>query len=129
MIRSTAGKYREPLPADCPPDEAQKITVQMVVYRLVRTNPPTMSDFRSQRAEKPYSKFQVSECRARGLSVFAKREDSQHAAKLPSLRGRLICEVRLEPDAGPIQHTGPRSHHTWWPLARFDILRGIVAVR
>ena len=128
MIRNTAGKYLEPLPADCPPDEAQDITVQMMVYRLVRTNIPTMSDFRSQREEKPYRKFHVSECRARGLSVYLKREDSQYAAMLPALRGRLICKVRLSPGAGAIQQTGSRSHHTWWPLARFNILRSIVEV-
>lgn len=128
MIRNTDGKYLEPLPADCPPDEAQEITVPTVVYRLVRTNPPTMNDFRSQRAEKPSRKFHISECRARGLSVFLKREDSQYAAKLPTLQGRMICKVRLESGDGAIQQTGSRSHHTWWPLARFDILRRIAEV-
>ena len=44
--------YREPLPEDCPPDEAEEITAPRVVYRLVRNNPPTGDDFLSQRAEK-----------------------------------------------------------------------------
>ena len=115
--------YRESLPPGCPPDEAREIASSAAVFRLVRTHPPTADDFRSQRAEKPFQKFHgVSECHARGLSVFSRREDSQRALKLPALRGRSICRVQLESGAGSIQQTGRRSHHTWWPLAEFDIL-------
>ena len=28
----------------------------------------------------------------------------------------------LESGAGSMQQTGRPSHHTWWPLAEFDIL-------
>ena len=119
----TERKYRESLPPGCPPDGAREITSSAAVFRLVRTNPPTADDFRSQRAEKPTREFHgVSECRARGLSVFSRREDSQRALKLPALRGRLICRVQLESGAGSMQQTGRPSHHTWWPLAEFDIL-------
>ena len=44
---------REPLPDDCPPDEADEITVPLFVYRLVRSMPPTGDGFRSRRAERP----------------------------------------------------------------------------
>ena len=114
--------YRETLPDGCPPDAAEEIAESREVFRLVRGNPPTLDDFRSQRAEKPNAVFQVSECQARGLSVFAERRDSERALKLPTLRGRLICRLRLEPGAGRIQQTGRPSHHTWWPLAAVDIL-------
>ena len=92
------------------------------VFRLVRNTPPTLDDFRSQRAERPEAIFQVSECQARGLSVLADRSDSERALKLPVLRGRLICRLRLDVGAGRIQQTGRPSHHTWWPLAAFDIV-------
>ena len=94
------------------------------VFRLVRTNPPTDRDFRSQRAERPSHRFRdVSECQACGLSVFTARQDAVRASKLPSLRGRLLGRVQLEAGAGHIQQTGGRpSHHTWWPLAGFDVL-------
>lgn len=114
--------YREPLPEECPPDGAEEIAAPREVFRLVRNSPPTVGDFLSQRAEKPDAVFQVSECQARGLSVFAERRDSERALKLPTLRGRLICRLRLEAGAGRIQQTGRRSHHTWWPLAAFDIM-------
>lgn len=116
-------EYREPLPAGCPPDAAREIIEPRSFFRLVRDNPPTDDDFRSQRAEKPFHTFPgISECQARGLSVFARREDSSRALLLPSPRGRWICCVKLGPGAGSIQQTGRRSHHTWWPLAPFDIL-------
>ena len=113
-------RYREPLPQGCPPDAAEEISTAWRVFRLVRTNPPTDRDFRSQRAERPAHGFRsVSECRARGLSVFAARQDAERALKLPGLRGRLLCGV--EAGAGHIQQTGRPSHHTWWPLADFNI--------
>lgn len=114
--------YLEPLPEGCPPEEAEEITAQRAFFRLVRNNPPTLDDFRSQRAEKPEATFRVTECQARGLSVFGDRRDSERALKLPSLRGRSICRLNLEFGAGRIQQTGRPSHHTWWPLAAFDIL-------
>ena len=116
-------KYREPMPDGCPPNDAEEIATAWGVIRLVRTNPPTDDDFRSQRAEKPSHQFRgVTECQARGLSVYAARQDAERALKLPSLRGRLLCGVRLEAGAGHIQQTSRPSHHTWWPLADFDIL-------
>jgi hypothetical protein len=114
--------YREELPEDCPPEAAEEIAVARSVFRLVRTRSPTLDDFRSQRSEKPQAIFNISECQARGLSVFAIRQDSEKALKLPTLRGRLICRVNLDTGAGRIQQTGKPSHHTWWPHAAFDIL-------
>lgn len=115
--------YREQLPDGCPPDSAEEISEPWEVFRLVRTRPPTDDDFRSQRAEKPTRDFPgVTECVARGLSVHTKREDSERASKLPSLRRRFLCRLKLEAGAGCVLQTRRPSHHTWWPLADFDIL-------
>ena len=115
--------YRERLPSGCPPAEAEEIGAAREVFRLVDTNPPTDADFASQRALRPGKIFPgVTECQARGLSVHTDVSDSKKVLKLPAHRGRQICRVRLEPGAGHIQQTGPRSHHTWWPLADYDIL-------
>jgi len=115
-------KFRELLPEGCPPDDADEVFAERDVFRLVRTHSPTIDDFRSHRAEKPDGKFGVSECQARGLSVHVDRRDSERALKLPALRGRFICLVHLRAGAGRIQQTGRPSHHTWWPLAEFNIL-------
>ena len=115
--------YREQLPEGCPPDDSLEISEPWEAFRLVRTTPPTDDDFRSQRAEKPDHVFPgATECEARGLSVHTERRDSERALKLPSLRGRFICRLRLESGAGRILKTGARSHYTWWPLSDYDIL-------
>jgi hypothetical protein len=115
--------YREQLPAQCPPDAAEEITVEREVFRVVRTDPPTEDDFRSQRALKPEAVFHgVTECQARGVSVFSDRRDGEKLLKLPRMRGGLLAPVRLTPGAGRIQQTFKPSHHTWWPFADFDIL-------
>ena len=116
--------YRDSLPAGCPPDEAEEIAAPLAVFRLVRTDPPTHNDFLSQRQEKPGKVFDnVTECQACGLSVFADKHDAvAKAQKLPHLKNRRICRVTLQAGAGRIQPTFQPSHHTWWPLAKFDIL-------
>lgn len=118
--------YREPLPDGCPPDDAEEITERRIVYRLVRTNPPTDDDFRSQRAEKPDAKFHNlpgGECQARGLSVFSRRRDAERQLKKAHFRGWRLCEVTLDQGAGRIHRWSTRgSHYTWWPLDDFDIL-------
>lgn len=116
--------YRDSLPEGCPPDAAEEVTTPRAVFRLVRTDPPTLDDFLSQRQEKPNKEFYgVTECQACGLSVFADRRDAEaKALKLPRLRNRKICRVSFPAGAGRIQQTFQPSHHTWWPLADFDIL-------
>ena len=115
--------FRESLPAGCPPDEAGEIVETRIVYRLVRNNPPTEEDFRSQRASNPDRVFRnVNECQARGLSVRSGRRESIEYMKLRRFRSSLLCRVQLGGGAGYIQQTGEGTHHTWWPLASFDIL-------
>ena len=116
--------YRELLPDNCPPDEAEEIDEPRVVYRLVRNSPPTDGDFRSQRAERPDRVFRnITECQARGLSVRTDLGSAVELMGLRTMRGRMICEVQLDHEAGRIMQTGEDpGHSTWWPLAEYDIL-------
>lgn len=115
-------KFKESLPAQCPPTEAEEISAPKVVYRLVTSHPPVEQDFASWRALNPAKPCKPDECQALGLSVHTELEHSLAAAKLPSLKGKHPCRVRLDSGAGFIQQTSRWSHHTWWPLAEFDIL-------
>ena len=116
-------EYREPLPADCPPPDAVEIVEPRIVYRFVRNNPPTFDDFRSQRAINPRGRWSVSECQARGVSVFMNLDSANEVRQeVENLHGTLICEVVLDEGAGRIRSAGSRSHCTWWPLADYDIL-------
>ena len=115
--------YRESLPDGCPPEEAEDVSEPRVVFRLVRNDPPADDDFRSQRAERPNHRFRdATECRVRGLSVHGDIRDSAKTMKLPAQKGKHVCRVDLDAGAGSIQKTGRASHHTWWPLAGFDII-------
>ena len=114
--------YREPLPEGCPPDGAEAITAPRVVYRLVRSSPPTDYDFRSQRAERPAARFSASECQARGASVYANRRDAERQTEIPKLNRLAVCQVDLVVGAGRIKKTGGSSHYTWWPYGDYSIL-------
>lgn len=114
--------FREPLPEGCPPEVAEVLVEPRDVFRLVSTNPPIDADFRSQRALNPTKSYSLSECQTRGLSVHAELADSVRTLKLPRFRKSKVCRVSLLPGAGYLQQTGTPSHHTWWPLAAFDIL-------
>ena len=83
--------YRELLPDDCPPDDAEKIDAARFVYRLVRNNPPTDDDFLSQRAERPDQIFRdVTECQARGLSVFTNLNIAERLSASGRLQGMTV---------------------------------------
>ena len=115
--------YREPLPEDCPPPQAEEIAVPRIVYRLVGNDPPVDDDFSSWRVKNPGEQPRnASECHARGLSVYSRSRDVRRLIELSGATEARVCEVALDGGAGRIQKTSGRSHYTWWPLADFDIL-------
>ena len=124
MKKNPITKYRDILPENCPPDSAAEIISQRYVFRLVQSVPPSEKDFESQRAKNLDAEFTgVSECQARGLSVFSTKSHPENLLRLPKFRTYKICRVTLKHGAGKIQQTGSRpTHHTWWPLAQYDIL-------
>ena len=109
--------YREPLPDNCPPPEAWEIDETYAVYRFVAAETPAEADFRSQRAKLPAARFRVTECQARGLSVFLNLEDAKSLAQRNGLTGVRFCQVTLGKGAGRMLKTGRSSHHTWCLVA------------
>lgn len=119
----TEPRYREELPDGCPPSDAMIIREQFIVFRLVEGDNPTPRDFDSQRALKPHARFNVCECRARGVSVFTDPADLLNVKRTQRYRNRRRCRVSLGPGAGKIKNdSGRGSHHCWWPYAEYDIL-------
>ena len=115
--------FRDELPEGCPPENADKFRTETICYRLVHNDPPIDDDFRSQRTLEPNRDFGVSECRARGLSVFMQAADATRVARRSrNLRGVKLAQLTLNEGAGYIKKTGAKSHHTWWPYQAFDIL-------
>ena len=113
--------YREKLPDGCPPADAQEISNVVVVFRLVRSDPPTDEDFKSLRALRPLQKFGTPECVALGLSVHKDLKRCEKLASLPKFKGCFVAKLSLGPGAGKIKQTFSNSHHTWWPRCEYDI--------
>lgn len=121
--------FREPLPLGCPPVEAEQITEPRIVYRIVQGDPPTDDDFWSQQATSPDKLFRgVTECQARGLSVFDDLRQARSLLATPRFRGCFVCQVCLTVGSGYIQRTGRRNHFTWWPFAEYAILEGCLVI-
>lgn len=121
-------EYSGDLPSDCPPADSDEITKDIVVFRIVKSNPATNDDFKSQREERPTAIFTVPECFARGVSVRTELTDSMELLKLPRLRGRAVCRVTLGAGSGSIKQTFKPSHHTWWRAAGFAMPDGCEVV-
>ena len=82
-----------------------------------------MQDFESPRSRRPTGNLgKMSECHARGLSVWTDAESCENARRLTALRSVPVCRIRLSEGAGYIQETFQLNHRTWWPLRTFDIL-------
>ncbi len=112
--------WYEPLPEQCPPNDAKK-PQNDIVYRAVQSNPPIDSDFISHRAIWPHKIFKVSECRARSVSVFTEVDACINLTKLPKQKGKIVAKMILPPQSGVIKRTGRcRSHMSWWRAASFD---------
>jgi hypothetical protein len=104
-------------PEQCPPSDATVSDV--VVYRIVDTEPPTERDFLShpalvalgERAPRNYP----DECMAAGLSVF----DSHGAAErtrqsVGPMRNKFIAAGSINNSGRIMQTTTKSEHHTWW---------------
>ena len=65
-------QFRDHLPLNCPPEDASSLEIE--VYCLVGSDPPTIEDFLSLREKKPNEVFKfdhdlVKVCESCGLSV------------------------------------------------------------
>ena len=113
--------YRDRLPNGCPPVAAAEITRPITLYRVVKSMPPTVGDFRSYRVLKPNDDFGDNECKASGLTVYSARASADRLIRLKaSFQGQHVCELVLGFGAGKLQKTGG-AHHTWWPYAGYVV--------
>jgi hypothetical protein len=108
-------------PPQCPPSDAMDASAE--VFRLVSSNPPTVSDFECWAQRHP--KKWMGNCKASGLSVFTAKSDAlQLVRRVPGMLapGTLIASASLSSEAGKLMHTSRNgnSHHTWWAPAGFD---------
>ena len=120
--------YHEPLPPDCPPEDAVEISEPITMYRLVKTLPPTVEDFRSYRSLRPTDDFSNNLCKASGLSVYSTHASAERQLRRPVFARYHVCKLRLNTGAGKIQKTGG-THHTWWPYSGYLVSTDAGAVQ
>lgn len=104
-IASGVSLFREPLPEKCPPSDAEEISIDLVVFRLIVSQTPCEDDFKSHQAKKPHVVYR-DPCEARGVSVFETIQSAMTASKLPTLKAKIACKVTLTAGAGFIKKTG-----------------------
>lgn len=129
-------QFRDHLPLNCPPEDASSLEIE--VYCLVGSDPPTIEDFLSLREKKPNEVFKfdhdlVKVCESCSLSVFTDIEGIVLARKISrTLRNKKLAVGHLSKDSGKIKNTPSQrtgdTHHTWWlnkdidPCTLFKVL-------
>ena len=105
-------------------------TAATTFYRVVKTNPPTMDDFLSDRAKGKPLREGVPHALWDGLSVFATAAQARSRARRYPQMGRFLAHLALA-EAAPlrVERTVPRSrgHHTLWGNPAY-LLGCVVAV-
>lgn len=101
-------------PEDCPPANAPDADGD--IYRLVRRNPPSDTDFLTfhELGKAP----KAPPCLRCGLSVLPTLRDAQHQRALFPRLGAHIAAARLTHSHGKLLHTPSQNneaHTTWWP--------------
>lgn len=113
--------WSETLPEQCPPDNAFDPD-GLVFYRLCNTSPPTIEDFKSQRAICPTCEYKnVSECIAHSLSVWDNIDKCLNLLKLPRHKGKSAMKLELTTNDGLVLQTFKPNHYSWWKTQSFDI--------
>jgi len=108
-------------PTKCPPADAKDADV--VVYRTVRTDPPTNEDFLSWHEEGKEPKYPGKECQACSVSVHRTQESAIHHREVCEYDGACIAVGVLNPSHGKTKDTPTRKfplHVSWWPYEGID---------
>ena len=113
-------QWSERLPDQCPPDVALNPD-GLVFYRLCSAPPPTLDDFKSQRANCPTCNFKVDECITSSLSVWDDIDKCLNLLKLPRHKGKAAMQLELSSNDGLVLQTFKPNHYSWWRTQSFDI--------
>lgn len=121
--------FPDDFPPDCPPEAAS--AASGVVFRFVKTDPPTPSDFLSHFELKKILKDKNLECQFHGLSVYiTETATAEASAKVPGLRKLKVAKGRLSAEWGQLLKTPGMvaEHHTWWLPKKFGSVEKLFVV-
>jgi hypothetical protein len=103
---------------------------ERVLYRIVKTDPPTLSDFLSNRERGLARRENETKDVWGGLSHYDTIERAAKTARrFPSI-GTFVAAVRLADDEFRIEQTFRRGHYTVWgdPQALLDAVQFVVPI-
>lgn len=122
--------FREALPPNCPPDDAEEVTEPLVMYRLIKGDEPSCEDFDSLYKKNPdAAKLSGDLCAAAGLSVFRTVEAVANTNKFQK-GGFSIYALHLRSGVGILKSTfKDPDHFTLWPYRDFDLMKILEKVR
>lgn len=109
--------YPSYFPEDAPPNDAEHANGEL--YRLVKTNPPTVDCFQctcienKKKLDKYRGEQKILAC---GTSFSSKLEKIKHTQRLLAngMKKRLIAHGSLFADVGVMKQTGDFTHYTVW---------------
>ena len=88
-----------------------------MLYRIARTSPPTLDDFRSDAARGEPAPLDPEQARLYdGISTFNTAQQAWRKAQAYPVLGRYLAAIIL-PDDGPVRierTLGSRGHYTVW---------------
>ena len=120
-------KFKEALPASCPPNHALGGACESA-FRLIETAKPLATDFASSAAKKLPKPLKVDDCRWASCSLFATIELLRTKQKVfPKLRKcNFYVEIKIPANAG--RHVTENGHIDFWMFTSFDPLAVITKI-
>ena len=123
-----ANRFRETLPANCPPHDAAPLPAQTAL-RLVPADPACPADFDSHAAAGRQCPKSWAPCEWASCSMFianVRREVLTDLRKFPNLRHMTqIAHVSVGPSAG-VAKIKASGHIDLWMYATFDPVAAII---
>lgn len=121
-------EYWEPLPLQCPPEDAADQSIALA-YRAVMSNPPTAACFASQAArDRPMSEL-GDPCKHASCSLFTCRDKATNiAGRLPKPRdgGPYLASMAIPVGAG--RSLIKRRHVDLWFYKHFNPTTAVIVV-
>lgn len=110
--------YKEKLPQSCPPSNSTEPT-NLVVYRLLKSNPVRQEDFDSHAKLGIALHVGADDCRWSSCSVFDDIAKVTEMLRLPKFKRCHIGRLTLSEASGRVLQ-GKKGHYDWWIYKAFD---------
>lgn len=110
-------KFKEALPEQCPPGEAEDKALENVC-RFLPFSPPESSENYKSHAELGKPTGSASECKARSCSLFHFNQAAKQAMKIAAFRRMKVAVLNIPEGAG-MHLNGTNGHIDFWMASHF----------